>query len=79
MFDWIFYVAFLFIIAALILFFLRQRGSYFKPVQMLFILAFGFFAIVIFCNFIKNHVIQEAWGLFREELLGLPLCRWAAA
>jgi hypothetical protein len=71
MFDWIFYVAFLFIIAALILFFLRQRGSYFKPAQMLFILAFGSFSIVILCDFLKNHVIQEAWGLYYTTAVGI--------
>lgn len=32
--DWIFYVAFLAIIGALILFFLRHKGSYFKSVQI---------------------------------------------
>jgi len=72
MFDWIFYVVFLSIISSLILFFLRQKGSYFKPVQILFILSFASFAIVILCDFLKNDVLlQESWGLYYATAVGM--------
>jgi KaiC/GvpD/RAD55 family RecA-like ATPase len=71
MIDVIFYVAFLGIIGALILFFLKQKGSYFKPVQILFTVAFISFAAVIFCDFVKNHLVQEDWGVYYTTTLGL--------
>ena len=69
--DFIFYIAFLVIIGALMLFFLRQRGAYFKSVQILFILALASFAVVIFCDFVKNYVIQEPWGVYYATTVGL--------
>lgn len=64
MLDWILYVVFLSIIGALILFFLRQKGSYFKSVQILFILSFASFATVILADFLKNYIIQSTWELY---------------
>lgn len=70
MFDWILYVVLLSIIGALILFFLRQKGSYFKPVQILFIVSFASFATAILCDFLKNFVIQSTQGFYYTIAVG---------
>lgn len=71
MIDSVLYVAYFSIIIVLIFLFLRQRGSYFKSVQMFFILAFVSFSVVIFCDFLKNHVIQEEWVVYYTTAGGI--------
>jgi len=66
-----FYIAFLCTIGALIVFFLRQRGSYFKPVQILLILGCASFAIVVLANFVQNQVIQQQWAVYYTTAAGL--------
>jgi KaiC/GvpD/RAD55 family RecA-like ATPase len=78
MIDSIFYFAFLAIIGALILFLLKQKGSYFKSAQIVFIIAFASFAIVIFCDFVKNHIIQEGWEVYYTTSVGITAVLVAA-
>jgi hypothetical protein len=71
MIDFAFYIAFLCIIGALIIFFLRQKGSYFKPVQILLILAFASFATVVLSDFVQNQVIQQSWAVYYTAAIGV--------
>jgi hypothetical protein len=77
MIDFIFYVALLCIIGVLIVLFLRQKGSYFKSIRMLFILAFTSWAIMIFSDFVKNH-IQEEWIVYYANAAGITAVLVAA-
>lgn len=79
MLEFIFYIAFLFVIGVLIFFFLRQRGSNFKSVQILFILAYISFAALIFCDFAKNVIIQEKWSVYYANVVGITAVLVAAA
>lgn len=76
--DFILYITFLCIIEVLILFFLRQRGSYFRSVQMLFILAFVSWATIIFCDFAKDYMIQGEWGVYFANVVGITASLIAA-
>jgi hypothetical protein len=71
MIDLIFYISFLIILGAIIVFFLRQKGSYFKSVKILFVIAFTAFAAAIFFDFAKNHIIQDDWMVFYATAGGL--------
>jgi len=79
MIDSVFYIVYFAIISVLVFFFLRQRGSYFKSVQMLSILAFSSFAVVIFCDFLKNHIIREEWAVYYTTTVGITAVLVTAA
>ncbi|HML03892.1 MAG TPA: MEDS domain-containing protein [Candidatus Bathyarchaeia archaeon] len=71
MIDFVLYTAFLCIIGALIIFFLRQKGSYFKPVQILLILAFASFATAVLSDFVQDQIIQQEWSVYYTAAIGL--------
>jgi len=54
----ILYTAFLFALAALIVFILRQAVSYFKSVQILFVTAFLSYWVIVFSDCLKNHLFS---------------------
>lgn len=63
------YIAFLFALAALIFFILRQAASYFRSVQVLFAITFMSFWAVIFFDFIKIYLFKtEAVAYFTPKV-----------
>jgi len=62
-----FYFASLFTLGALIVFVLRQKGSYFKSVKILFLTAFTLVALTILFDLITNYFVKtEEAVLYRE-------------
>jgi len=55
----IFYIALLETLGVLIVVFLRQKGFYFRSVQMLFITTFSSFALIVFCDLTKNYFLRS--------------------
>jgi len=55
----IFYIALLESLGVLIVVFLRQKGFYFKSVQMLFITTFSSFAIIVLCDLTKDYFLRS--------------------
>jgi len=55
----IFYLALLETLGASIVAFLRQKGYYFRSVQMLFITTFTSFELIVLCDLIKNYFIRS--------------------
>jgi len=55
----IFYIALLETLGVLIVVFLRQKGSYFRTVQMLFITTFSSFALIVICDLTKNYFLRS--------------------
>jgi len=70
MIDLIFYFSILATLIALIVFFLRQEGSYFKSVQILLVVAFSAVASIVLTNAIKNYVLRESWAMLPYILWG---------
>jgi hypothetical protein len=70
MIDLLFYLAVLAVFLALIIFFIRQKGSYFKSVQILLLTAFSAVASIVFTNMIKNYIIKESWVMLPHILWG---------
>jgi len=58
MIELILYTAFLFALAAMIVFILRQAVSYFKSVKALFAITFMSYWVVIFFSFIENYFVE---------------------
>lgn len=59
MIELIFYIAVLLASGALIIFLLRQKGSYFRSVQILFVIGFLSFASIAFFDLIKNFLVRS--------------------
>jgi len=57
-------------LVALIFLFIRQKGSYFKSVKILLIVAFSAVDSIILASAVKNYVIKEDWIM-------LPYALWA--
>ncbi len=55
----IFYMALLETLGVLIVVFLRQRGFYFRSVQMFFIATFSSFVLIVFCDLTKNYFFRS--------------------
>ena len=55
----IFYIALLETLGVLVVVFLRQKGFYFRSVQMLFITTFSSFALIVFCDLTKNYFVRS--------------------
>lgn len=71
MIDLIFYVAILATLAILITFFVRQKGSYFKSVQILLLVAFSAVTSIVLVNMVKNYIIKESWIIPSYALWGV--------
>jgi len=61
MIDLLFYLAVLVVLITLIAFFMRQKGSYFKSVRILLLIAFSAVASIVLINMVKNYIIKESW------------------
>jgi hypothetical protein len=70
MMDLLFFSATLAALLVLIIFFIRQKGSYFKSVQILLLIAFSAIASIVFTNVIKNYAINESWMMTPYILWG---------
>ncbi|MGB9134232.1 MAG: MEDS domain-containing protein [Candidatus Bathyarchaeia archaeon] len=70
MIDLLFFSATFVALLTLIVFFIRQRGSYFKSVQILLLIAFSAIASIVFINIIKNYAINESWMMATYPLWG---------
>ncbi|MFB0544584.1 MAG: MEDS domain-containing protein [Asgard group archaeon] len=70
MIDLAFYFATLAVLITLITFIVRQKGSYFKSVQILLLIAFSGVASVVLTNAIKNYLINESWIMLPYVLWG---------
>lgn len=71
MIDLLFYLAVLAVLAILIAFFVRQKGNYFKSVQILLVVAFSAVASIVLSNIVKNYIITESWIMSPYALWGL--------
>jgi len=60
MIDLLFYLAVLVVLITLIAFFMRQKGSYFKSVRILLLIAFSAVASIVLINMVKNYIIKES-------------------
>jgi len=58
MLEVVFYLALIETLGVLIVVFLRQKGFYFRSVQILFIATFSSFALIAFCDLIKNYFLR---------------------
>ncbi len=70
MIDLALYLATLAALIALIIFFVRQKGSYFKSVQVLLLIAFSAVVSIVFTNLIKNYFVKESWMMLPYVLWG---------
>ncbi len=70
MIDLALYLATLAALIALIIFFVRQKGSYFKSAQILLLIAFSAVASMVFTNLIKNYLVKESWIMLPYVLWG---------
>ena len=69
------------VLLILIVFITRQRGSYFKSVQILLLLAFSAIASIVFSNVFKNYAIDESlmmtpyilWGTSASIIAAMAL------
>jgi len=73
-----FYAALLSTLSALIVFLLRQRGSYFKSVKRLFIEALLSIAVLISCDIVKNHVVRSEAVIWFTTRIGVSAALSAA-
>jgi hypothetical protein len=64
------FIAILGALLTLAVFFIRQKGSYFKSVQILLLLAFSGISSIVFTNMIKNYIIKESWIMTPYVLWG---------
>jgi len=71
MIELIFYVAFLTILVAIIIFLIRQKGSYFRSIQILFIMAIFAFSTIALSNLIKNYLINAEWVVLFVTIAGI--------
>lgn len=78
MIELIFYISFLSTLGALIVFFLRQKGSYFRSVQILFLTAFISFLIIGLLDLIKNYLIISKSVVFFTTKIGVSAILIAA-
>ncbi len=67
----IFYIALLETIGVLIVAFLRQKGFYFRSVQMLFITTFSSFALIVFCDLTKNYFLKSESVVTFTTMIGI--------
>jgi hypothetical protein len=67
----IFYIALLETIGVLIVAFLRQKGFYFRSVQMLFITTFSLFALIVFCDLTKNYFLKSESVVTFTTMIGI--------
>jgi hypothetical protein len=70
MIDLLFFSATFAALLVLMVFFIRQKGSYFKSVQILLLIAFSAIASIVFTNVIKNYAINESWMMTPYILWG---------
>lgn len=78
MIDLAFYPAIFAVLATLIIFFVRQKGSYFKSVQILLVVAFSAVASIVLNSMIKNYIIKESWIILPYALWGISAAIIAA-
>ncbi|MCW3984790.1 MAG: hypothetical protein NWE91_00010 [Candidatus Bathyarchaeota archaeon] len=78
MIDLLFYLAVLVVLITLIAFFMRQKGSYFKSVRILLLIAFSAVASIVLINMVKNYIIKESWIMQPYILLGTSVAIVAA-
>ena len=78
MIDLAFYLATLAVLATSITFFVRQKGSYFKSVQILLVVAFSAVASIVLTSMIKNYIIKESWIILPYALWGVSAAIIAA-
>lgn len=71
MIDLLLYLAILAILIILISFFIRQKGSYFKSVQILLLVAFSAMASIVLSTMVKNYLIKESWITLPYTLWGI--------
>jgi hypothetical protein len=71
MIELIFHIAVLITSAALIVFLLRQKGSYFRSVQILFVIGFLSFAGLALFDLIKNFLVRSAWVVLYTTIGGV--------
>ena len=71
MIELIFHIAALITSAALIVFLLRQKGSYFRSVQILFVIGFLSFAGLALFDLIKNFLVRSAWVVLYTTIGGV--------
>ncbi len=71
MIDLVLYLAILAVLITLISFFIRQKGSYFKSVQILLLVAFSAVASIVLSTMIKNYLIKESWITLPYTLWGI--------
>ncbi len=67
----VFYIALLGILGILIVIILRQKGSYFRSAQMLFIATFLSFALIVFCDLTKNYFLRSESVVPFTTMIGL--------
>ncbi|MDH5634351.1 MAG: MEDS domain-containing protein [Candidatus Bathyarchaeota archaeon] len=70
MIDLLFFSAAFAALLVLMIFFIRQKGSYFKSVQILLLIAFSAIASIVFTNVIKNYAINKSWMMTPYILWG---------
>jgi len=66
----IFYIAVLLALGALTVFLLRQKGSYFRSVQILFVIGFLSIASLAFFDLIKNFLVRSEGVVFFTSIGG---------
>jgi len=67
----VFYLALLDILGILIVIILRQKGSYFRSVQMLFITTFSSFTLKVLCDLTKNYLLRSESIVPFTTMIGL--------
>ena len=78
MIDLLFFSATFAALLVLMIFFVRQKGAYFKSVQILLLVAFSAIASIVFTNVIKNYAINESWMMTPYILWGTSVSIIAA-
>ena len=74
----IFYIAVLLALGALTFFLLRQKGSYFRSVQIFFIIGFLSFVSLAFFDLIKNFLVRSEWVVLFTSIGGVSAVLIAA-
>ena len=67
----ILYIAFLFVLAAMIVFILRQAASYFKSARILFVTAFLSYWMIVFSDCLKIHLFKTESAAYLAPKIGI--------
>lgn len=78
MIELIFYIAVLLALGALTVFLLRQKGSYFRSVQIFFVIGFLSFVSLAFFDLIKNFLVRSEWVVLFTSIGGVSAVLIAA-